>query len=118
MNKEVLIQAGIDFDSGLERFSGRTEIYVKYLKKFPDDTCYPALLEALENKDVENAFINAHSIKGTAGNLSLNGFYEAVSNMVEALRANDLDKALELLPAVKKTHEDTIAVLTSGVLDE
>lgn len=118
MNKDVLIQAGIDFDGGLERFSGRTEIYVKYLKKFPDDKYYSALIDALENKDIEEAFVNAHSLKGTAGNLSLNSFYNALYNLVEALREKDLDKALELLPAVKETHEKTIEVLTSGALDE
>lgn len=118
MNKDVLAQAGIDFDGGLERFSGRAEIYTKYLKKFPDDKYYPSLLEALEKKDVEEAFVNAHSLKGTAGNLSLNDFYEAVSSLVEALRENDIDKALELLPAVKERHDSTIKALTSGALDE
>lgn len=118
MNKDVLIQAGIDFDGGLERFSGRTEIYVKYLKKFPEDTYYPAMLEALEKKDVEEAFANAHSLKGTSGNLSLNSFYDSIVALVEALREKDIDKALELLPEVKEKHEKTVKALTSGALDE
>lgn len=118
MNKDVLAKAGIDFAAGLERFSGRAEIYIKYLKKFPDDTYYPALLEALEKKDIQEAFTNAHSIKGTAGNLSLVRFYEAVSALVEALRDENLDKANELLPAVKNSHEETVKALTSGALDE
>lgn len=118
MNKDVLVQAGIDFDGGLERFSGRTEIYVKYLKRFPDDTYYPALLDALEKKDIEAAFVNAHSLKGTAGNLSLNAFYEAIAALVEALRAKDIEKALSLVPDVKEKHEKTIAALLSGALDE
>lgn len=118
MNKDVLIQAGIDFDGGVERFSGRTEIYVKYLKKFPDDTYYPAMLEALEKKDVEGAFTSAHSLKGTSGNLSLNAFYDSIVVLVEALREKNLDHALELLPAVKEAHEKTVKALTSGALDE
>lgn len=118
MNKDVLSQAGIDFDGGLERFSGRAEIYIKYLKKFPEDTYYTALLEALEKKDIEESFANAHSLKGTAGNLSLNAFYDAVSALVEALREKDMDKALELVPEVKEKHDSTVKALTSGALDE
>lgn len=118
MNKDVLSNAGIDFDAGLERFSGRTEIYVKYLKKFPDDAYYPALLEALEKKDIEEAFVNAHSLKGTSGNLSLTAFYDAISALVEALRAKDLDQAMELVPEVKEKHEKTVQALLSGALDE
>ncbi len=118
MNKDVLIQAGIDFDEGLKRFSDRTEIYVKYLRKFPDDQYYPALLESLEKGDIDEAFSSAHSLKGTSGNLSLTRFYDALFVLVEALRDRNLDKARELLPAVKEAYDVTVKALTSGALDE
>lgn len=118
MTTDALIQAGIDFEGGLERFSGRTDIYVKYLKKFPEDQCYPAMLEALEKGDIEEAFSNAHSLKGTSGNLSLTRFYDSLFTLVEALREKNLEKARELLPAVQEAYDVTVKALTSGALDE
>ena len=34
MNKEVLLQNGIDYLEGVARFAGQAEIYEKFLKKF------------------------------------------------------------------------------------
>ena len=40
MNKEVLLQNGIDYLEGVARFAGQAEIYEKFLKKFPEDPTF------------------------------------------------------------------------------
>ena len=90
MNREKLIEAGIDYDEGVHRFAGKPEIYEKYLLKFFEGSLMDDLSDELKNNDFDKAFQTAHSLKGTAGNVSLNRFYSKICELVEMLRGENV----------------------------
>lgn len=105
MNIEELKSAGIDYASGVKRFSNKAALYEKYLVKFFSDPSFSALGEYISGKDYEEAFKCAHTLKGLSGNLSLTGFYEQLSVMVEALRNNEPDSVEEMYDELTKIYE-------------
>lgn len=92
MNIEQLKASGIDYDEGLDRFSGNSHLYEKYLKKLLDITLYEEMKQAIEHGDIEVAFDCAHKLKSLIGNLSINHFYNEIKNLTDQLRAKTVDK--------------------------
>ena len=91
--KKRLEAAGVDADDALGRFLQNEALMMKFLGRFPAATSCARLREAMERGDVAQAFEAAHTLKGVAGNLSLKRLYEALTPMVEELRAGDLAAA-------------------------
>ena len=99
MDKEKLVQVGVDYDAGVHRFGGNPQIYEKYLLKFFEKNEMPALRQALESGDYEAAFRVAHNIKGSAGNLSITAFFDQICKLVDALRTGVQDRSLTAMYA-------------------
>lgn len=111
MNEEKrakLEQIGVNVDDAMERFMGSDRILEKFLKTFPEDTHFSALQEAFENRDFETAFAEAHALKGICGNLSLEGLFQQISNVVELLRAGQQEEALEGKEELQARYEATV----------
>ena len=70
--------AGADVDGALNRFMGKVSLYKKFMKKFLEDRSYPDMLESLAGHDPEEAFRQAHTLKGVAGNLGINNLQGGV----------------------------------------
>lgn len=104
MNRELLEKAGINYEEGLRRFMGKTELYEKFLAKFNDDTNYSDMLHAIKEKRYEDAFKFAHAFKGVTGNLSMDDLFNKVQPLVEALRHNETDHLNALVSPVKKEY--------------
>lgn len=66
---------------------------------------------ALEAKDWDGMLQAAHTLKGVAGNLGLDPIYCASSNIVEALRAQDVDAAKEIYRELGAAYETTCSVI-------
>lgn len=110
---DLLKEKGNDVDGALRRFVGNENMYVKFLKRFADDTSYPALKDAVEKVDLGNAFVAVHTLKGVAGNLGLTKVYEIATEMTDKLRvrsdenlAADFEKLSEEYKAVLEIIAD------------
>ncbi|MDD3796358.1 MAG: Hpt domain-containing protein [Lachnospiraceae bacterium] len=114
MNREKMQAIGIDYDEGVKRFAGHTNLYEKFVIKFIDDPSYQALIQAMDADDVENAFRAAHTLKGIAGNLSFHCITEPLTPMVEALRTGNLEAAKEKYPALKSEYEKVCACIRAS----
>jgi HPt (histidine-containing phosphotransfer) domain-containing protein len=98
----------IDYAQGLARFSGMDALYRKYLLKFPDDPTFLQMQTAMEQKDYEQAFCCAHTLKGITGNLSLTALHDAVEDFVEKLRdGRDLPGALAAWEPLREVYQNT-----------
>ncbi len=111
MNIDILKSADIDYESGSERFSGLDAVYQKFLRMFPEDPSYGNTVEAIKNGNLDDAFTYAHTLKGTAGNLSLSELYRTTSILVEDLRIKKTDNLTELLENVTKSYEKTVKAI-------
>lgn len=112
MDKQELINSGIDYEEGVRRFCGAEDLYCKFLKKFLEDTTFDALRQAMQEEDYEAAFQAAHTLKGLSGNLSLTPLYEASKEIVEMLREGaNISGANAYLPVVEQRFCEMAGVL-------
>ncbi len=112
MNQNKLSEAGINVEEGIERFGGKQAVYEKFLYRFPKETLFSQMCDYIDKQDIKEAFAAAHSLKGQAGNLSINRLYDDLCPLVEELRCGSLSQAKALLEPVIRDYRDVIAVLT------
>lgn len=107
MNHEV-----IDIPSAKERFMGNEALYKKFLFRFPDSSLMTELEQHLAEKNVEDAFRDAHTMKGMVGNLSLYKLMDSASKVTEILRAGELPKEeMDELREAYRTALDTVKAI-------
>ena len=81
MDREKLIEAGIDYDAALKRFVGREDLYQKYLIQFLADDKFEKLKTAIIKRDAKEAFKQAHALKGVTGTLSISRLFTALEEV-------------------------------------
>ena len=101
---EDLNNIGMDTPGALERFMNNEELYVRFLKKFLADPNMEALKESIAGQDYENAFKQAHTLKGVTGNLGLTTLYLPLSELVECLRNNSIETVDAQLESIHKEY--------------
>jgi HPt (histidine-containing phosphotransfer) domain-containing protein len=111
MDQRILIEAGIDYADGINRFCGDEDFFARMLGKMLDEPTYGQMVDALVAGKTDEAFEAAHAFKGVSGNLSLTATHDAVVPLVEALRAGDLETARTLLPPVTKAYDTALAAI-------
>ncbi|MCM1284036.1 MAG: Hpt domain-containing protein [Muribaculaceae bacterium] len=100
----------IDVASAKDRFMGNEQMFKHFLYQLPERDLFQNLVDKLEEKNVEEAFAAAHTIKGLVGNLSLSGLGQRVNPVVEALRAGNLPSEEEQ-QLLKDEYEKAIAFI-------
>ena len=114
--KQTLCNVGVDYSKGLERFMGNVALYHKFLVKFLDDGSYADFVQAFADDDIEKAGKCVHTLKGTAGNLSLMGLFNAADNMVQAIRAGKKrDELAQLAEEVQQVYEKNCEAIRQTV---
>ena len=108
--QECYAAMGGNYDDALGRL--RSERLVqKFVLKFLSDGSYELLCRSLEEKNYEEAFRAAHTIKGVCQNLSFTRLYEVSNRLNEALRNGPTPEAPGLVEAVKTEYEQTVAAI-------
>ena len=79
----------INTEEGLLRLGGNAQIYKALLEKFTHNDYYESLCHHLANNNFVEAKVNAHTIKGTAGNLSLTALFKVATELDNALKRED-----------------------------
>ena len=89
---------GIDVESGLQRVMGDKAVYVRFLKEFLSESYMfvNRLNESIRQNDMKAARMAAHSIKGTASNLSITEVAERASELEQAIKTEEV-KAVGIL---------------------
>ena len=90
-DKEAIEKAGINYDEGVHRFSNNTVLYEKFLNKFLQDPTIAQAAEALKSGDNEQFLKTIHTLKGVAGNLSMNTLHKKCAFVVDNIRNGKLD---------------------------
>ncbi|MCI2241796.1 Hpt domain-containing protein [Adlercreutzia faecimuris] len=102
---DKLAPYGIDYVDAMKRFEGNEALFERLALKYLNDTHFAGLVAALEVKDFDDAYNQAHSLKGVAGNLSLRALYEAATFESDALHAGEYEAAEKHLPQVEEAHK-------------
>lgn len=85
---------GGDWD-GIKRRLGNDALIAKLSLKFLSAKEYSEIGDAINNRDWEKAFLNAHTLKGVALNLGYNELAKAASALTELLSPRKLDNPRE-----------------------
>lgn len=111
IKRQYLLEAGIDVEDALERFMGNETLMVKFLLRFPEDENFLRLKRALAAGDAGAAFTAAHTLKGVAGNLSMEKLFRQVDPLVEDLRSEHLAAATGRMPALEESYARVLEAL-------
>ena len=111
MNINECYQAmGADYEEVFGRLRNE-RLITKFVLKFPGDPSFSQLQSTLEEKNVEEAFRAAHTLKGVAQNLGFTPLYEATATLTEVLRAGNLPEDDKMMNTVAKEYERTVAAI-------
>lgn len=103
----------MDVDKTLDRFLNNEKLFLKFLLKFQKDETFESLRSTLAAGDSQAAFAHAHTLKGITGNLGFDNLFLPLTALTETLRAGELEKAAESMPALWRKYEETLSFLKS-----
>lgn len=88
---QEMLEVGLNVTEMVEHFMDSESMFLKYLYKFFEtaDSVVLELTSAAEKEDYQNMLFTAHSLKGLAGNIGLNGVYLPAKKIVDDIRADD-----------------------------
>lgn len=85
---------GVDATRAIERFCGNSELYLKFLNKFPDEKTFAELVKVVQEGDLKSAENAAHTLKGVAANLGLNCLATKCNDYILSIRAGAPDDSM------------------------
>ncbi len=83
----------------------------KFVLKFLDDPSFDLLCRSVEEKNYEEAFRAAHTIKGVCQNLGFTRLLESSSHLTEALRSGWSEEAPGLFEQTAADYKQTAAAI-------
>lgn len=108
--QECYAALGGNYDDAISRLRSE-RLVTKFVVKFLDDDSCALLLRSMEEKNYEEAFRAAHTIKGVCQNLSFTRLYEVSNQLNEALRGGPTPEAPGLVEEVKAEYEQTVSAI-------
>ncbi len=110
--KECYSALGGNYDEVLGRFLSEDRVK-KFALKFLNDKSFENLGNGLKEKNYDEAFRAAHTIKGICQNLSFTRLYTSASSITEELRAEKYDNISSFYDKVKEDY-----VITKEALEK
>ena len=108
---EELQAYGINTKEGLARCMNNSAFYFRMLGMGLKNDSFDKLEKLLAEGNLEDAFEQAHALKGVVGNLAITPIFGPLSDMTEALRAKkDLDY-VTLYKPIKELRDKLVAEL-------
>ena len=112
--KNQLQSAGVDVSGALNRFMNNEGLYERFLRKFPADTSYQNLLNAIDSSDFEEAFRAAHTLKGVAGNLGFDNLLTYIVPLVDVFRDKKSDIPSDQLQGAKDEYQKLLDIISAN----
>ena len=108
--KDCYLKFGGDFDEVLGRLR-REQTVRKFVFKFLDDKSFSLFEASMVKKDYSEALRAVHTLKGICQNLSFTKLFESSSLVTNALKENDWNKGVDMMPKLSKDYYETINVI-------
>ena len=108
--KSLYEAVGGDYKDVVKRLISE-EFAVQLALGFLDDDGFSSLEKAMKNRNAEDAFRAAHTLKGVALNLGFKNLGESASELTEVLRKRTFDGADEPFEKVRADYAVVISAL-------
>lgn len=112
--KSLYEAVGGDYQDVVKRLISE-EFAAQLALGFLDDDGFSSLEKAMKNRNAEDAFRAAHTLKGVALNLGFKNLGESASELTEILRKRTFDGADEPFEKVRADYAIVISALRSYV---
>jgi len=112
---EKLKEYGCDVDSALDRFMNKESLYLKFIRKFPDDPTMNTIRELIHSENTEERFKAVHTMKGVAGNLGLTPLFDTSADMVQKFRENKTEEAIAEYDTLEKIYKEIYDIISESL---
>lgn len=111
----ALREIGVDVDGTISRFMNNSEIYVKFLARFPDEDRVTPIHEAIAAKDYDKLLAAAHKMKGVTANLGMNQLSAKAAEIVTKVRNGFFDGFEEDAAEVERLSNQVCGVIRAYI---
>lgn len=115
MNYEILRSGGIDVTDALNRFSGSSELFEKYINRFIGEKSYTELVVSMEKKDYAAAENAVHSLKGVTGSLGMKDLFESSCALLAAFRDKKEVQYLPLFDEIEVKYAEITTIIRNSI---
>ena len=112
--KKQLQEAGVNLDKALNRFMGNETMYDKFLFLFTQEKSFEELEKSLDNRNVQEAFMLAHTMKGIVANLEIQPLLDLLSPMTEQLRKGNMEGIAEQWDSLKAKYNEVCDLIKNN----
>ncbi len=99
-----------DYESVLARLMTEKLVH-KFVLKFLGDGSFQRLKDDMASEKYDDAFREAHTLKGVCQNLSFTKLFESSNKVTDALRNGNITEAGKLLPQVEADYLQTVSAI-------
>ena len=115
-DKAKLVECGIDYAEGVEKFLDEEELYCGLLVDFLTENTFDEAKECLVKGDDDGFLRAVHAMKSVTGTLSMNKLYRLCFDSVDEFRSGRIGEAKATFRKAYKMYTDITACI-STVLD-
>ena len=108
---EMLQSYGVNTKEGLARCMNMQAFYFRMLGMGLKNDSFEKLGKFLEEGNLDEAFEQAHALKGVVGNLALTPIYNPLAEMTEMLRAKKNADYVAMYAPIKEIRDKLVAEL-------
>lgn len=106
-----LQEYGVDTKSGLSRCLGNEKFYYRMIGMGLKNGAFEKLEQAIAAGNLEDAFEQAHALKGVVGNLAITPIYNPLNTMTEQLRRKENLDYVAMYKPIKDLRDKLLAEL-------
>lgn len=109
---DALREIGVEVDKTLSRFGDdSSEIYIKFLKRFPNEDRITPIKDAVSENDPEKLSQTAHKLKGVSANLGMTALSEAAHALELKAKNGSAEGADEDIKRVEELNDDICRII-------
>ena len=112
---EELKDLGVDTDGGLKRLNGNEKLYTRLFGSFLKTLNANLISPDFDCTEYQDIIEKAHTLKGTAGNLSITPLFESYNEMLGLLRNGKPEEAKVVLEKVLPVQEELIRCIEKNM---
>ncbi|MCI9415815.1 MAG: hypothetical protein HFI82_00170 [Eubacterium sp.] len=105
---EELKSLGVNVEEGLKRLNGNEKLYTRLFGSFLKTINANMVSVDFDCTDYTETTEKVHTMKGTAGNLSVTPLYEGYSEILALLRSGQPEQAKPILEKILPIQEEII----------
>lgn len=115
--KEFYDELNMDYEGVFQRL-GSDAVVQKFVIRFLEDPNFEKLKTGMENKDAQEAFRAAHTIKGICLNLGFDPLYQSSADLTEKLRNGQIDGSGELFRKVETDYLELTQTIRNTLMEK